>query len=52
MKYLSILIAIVMSWVAVIAMSTLIERTEDIYYIYLLTVIFTVILSVIGFLKK
>ena len=49
MKYLSVSITILLTWVAVILMSAAVQSSSQLFQLYIVTVIFTVILFIIGF---
>jgi hypothetical protein len=49
MKYLSVFFTILLTWIAVILMSAAISNAADLFKLYIVVVIFTVILFVIGF---
>jgi hypothetical protein len=49
MKYMSVFITILLTWLAVILMSAAVSNAADLFKLYIAVVIFTVILFVIGF---
>jgi len=52
MKYLFVFISILVVWIAQLIIASLLPQTSDRFELYLITVIFTFMLYLLGFLRE